>query len=121
MADTSTFMPVGELPVIDYGAVYRNAKARRELEEEKKLAYLNQFQQERGSFTSGLQDQLQMEWDAIEADLDQGDMSFEAKARRQKLYNTYKQHAADALTYAETINNLEASILADPTQYNDPA
>jgi len=120
MADTSTFMPVGELPVIDYGAVYRNAKARRELEEEKKLAYLNQFQQERGSFTSGLQDQLQMEWDAIEADLDQGDMSFEAKARRQKLYNTYKQHAADALTYAETINNLEASVLADPTQYNDP-
>jgi len=75
MADTSTFMPVGELPVIDYGAVYRNAKARRELEEEKKLAYLNQFQQERGAFTPGLQDQLQMEWDAIEADLDSGDMS----------------------------------------------
>lgn len=121
MADTSTFMPVGELPMIDYGAVYRNAKARRELEEEKKLAYLNQFQQERGAFTPGLQDQLQMEWDAIEADLDQGDMSFEAKARRQKMYNTYKQHAADALTYAETINGLEASILADPTQYNDPA
>lgn len=121
MADTSTFMPVGELPMIDYGAVYRNAKARRELEEEKKLAYLNQFQQERGAFTPGLQDQLQMEWDAIEQDLDEGDMSFEAKARRQKLYNTYKQHAADALTYAETINGLEASILADPTQYNDPA
>ena len=121
MADTSTFMPIGELPMIDYGAVYRNAKARRELEEEKKLAYLNQFQQERGAFTPGLQDQLQMEWDAIEQDLDEGDMSFEAKARRQKLYNTYKQHAADALTYAETINGLEASILADPTQYNDPA
>ena len=121
MADTSTFMPVGELPVIDYGAVYRNAKARRELEEEKKLAYLNQFQQERGAFTPGLQDQLQTEWDAIAQDLDQGDMSFEAKARRQKLYSTYKQHAADALTYAESINGLEASILADPTQYNDPA
>ena len=121
MADTSTFMAIGQVPQVDYGAVYRNAKARRELEEERKLAYLNQFQQERGSFTSGLQDQLQMEWDAIEADLDQGDMSFEAKARRQKMYNTYKQHAADALTYAETINNLEASILADPTLYNDPA
>ena len=49
MADTSTFMPIGEVPMIDYGAVYRNAKARRELEEEKKLAYLNQFQQERGA------------------------------------------------------------------------
>jgi len=121
MADTSTFMAIGSVPQVDYGAVYRNAKARRELEEEKKLAYLNQFQQERGSFTPGLQDQLQMEWDAIEADLDAGDMSFEAKARRQKLYNQYKQHAADALTYAQTINDLEASILADPSQYNDPA
>ena len=99
MADTSTFMAIGSVPQIDYGAVYRNAKARRELEEEKKLAYLNQFQQERGSFTPGLQDQLQMEWDAIEADLDAGDMSFEAKARRQKLYNQYKQHAADALFF----------------------
>jgi hypothetical protein len=38
MADTSTFMPVGELPMIDYGAVYRNAKARRELEEEKEVS-----------------------------------------------------------------------------------
>lgn len=120
MADTSTFMPTGEVPIIDYGAVYRNAKARRELEEEKKLAYLNQFQQERGSFTPGLQDQLQMEWDAIEADLDAGDMSFDAKARRQKLYNQYKQHAADALTYAQTINDLEASILSNVGAYNDP-
>ena len=53
MADTSTFMAVGQVPQVDYGAVYRNAKARRELEEEKKLQYLNQFQQERGAFHYG--------------------------------------------------------------------
>lgn len=121
MADTSTFMAVGQVPQVDYGAVYRNAKARRELEEEKKLQYLNQFQQERGAFTTGMQDELQAEWDAIEQDLDQGDMSLEAKARRQRLYNSYKQHAADALEYANTVNELEASILADPNAYNDPA
>ena len=121
MADTSTFMAVGQVPQVDYGAVYRNAKARRELEEEKKLQYLNQFQQERGAFTTGMQDELQAEWDAIESDLDQGDMSLEAKARRQRLYNNYKQHAADALEYANTVNDLEASILADPNAYNDPA
>ena len=121
MADTSTFMAVGQVPQVDYGAVYRNAKARRELEEEKKLQYLNQFQQERGAFTIGMQDELQAEWDAIEQDLDQGDMSLEAKARRQRLYNNYKQHAADALEYANTVNDLEASILADPNAYNDPA
>jgi hypothetical protein len=120
MADTSTFMPVGELPMIDYGAVYRNAKARRELEEEKKLAYLNQFQQERGAFTPGMQSELQAEWDAIEADLDNGDMSFEAKARRQKLYAQYQQHAADALQYSNTINDMEASILSNVGAYNDP-
>ena len=121
MADTSTFMAVGQVPQVDYGAVYRNAKARRELEEEKKLQYLNQFQQERGAFTTGMQDELQAEWDAIEQDLDQGDMSFEAKARRQRMYNNYKQHAADALEYSNQINDLEASILADPNAYNDPA
>lgn len=121
MADTSTFMAVGQVPQVDYGAVYRNAKARRELEEEKKLQYLNQFQQERGAFTTGMQDELQSEWDAIEADLDQGDMSLEAKSRRQRMYNNYKQHAADALEYANTVNDLEASILADPNAYNDPA
>jgi hypothetical protein len=121
MADTSTFMPMAQLPSVDYGAVYRNAKARRELEEERKLQYLNQFQQERGAFTPGMQDELQSEWDAIEADLDSGDMSFEAKARRQRMYNTYKDHASSALNYTTAINNLEASVLADPSSYNDPA
>ena len=99
----------------------RECQTRREAQEQRKLEYLNQFQQERGAFTPGMQDELQAEWDAIEADLDQGDMSFEAKARRQRMYNTYKQHAADALDYANQINTLEASVLADPTAYTDPA
>lgn len=120
MADTSTFMSIGDMPQIDYGAVYRNAKARRELEEERKLAYLNQFQKERGAFTPGMQADLQAEWDAIEADLDNGDMSFEAKARRQKLYNQYQQHAADALQYKNAIDEREASILSNVGAYNDP-
>ena len=122
MADTSTFMSIASsIPDVDYGAIYRNAKLRRELEEERKLRYLNQFQQERGSFTPGMQDELQAEWDAIEADLDSGDMSFKAKARRQRMYNTYKDHAANALNYSTAINNIESTVLADPSAYNDPA
>lgn len=122
MADTSTFMSIASsIPDVDYGAIYRNAKLRRELEEERKLQYLNQFQQERGSFTPGMQDELQAEWDAIEADLDSGDMSFKAKARRQRMYNTYKDHAANALNYSTAINNIESTVLADPSAYNDPA
>ena len=120
MADTSTFMAVGQMPQVDYGAVYEQAKARREAEQQRKLDYLNQFQKERGAFTEGMQSALQEEWDAIESDLDSGDMSFEAKARRQRMYNNYKQHAADALEYATKVNDLEASILADPQAYNDP-
>lgn len=120
MADTSTFQAIGVMPNIDYGAAYNNAKARREAEEQRKLDYLASFQQERGAFTPGMQEKLQEEWDAIEADLDAGDMSFEAKARRQRMYNQYKEHAANAIEYATQLNDLEASVMANPEAYNDP-
>tara|TARA_R100001509_G_scaffold15660_1_gene8012 strand:- start:21096 stop:22703 length:1608 start_codon:yes stop_codon:yes gene_type:complete len=120
MADTSTFQAIGVMPNIDYGAAYNNAKARREAEEQRKLDYLASFQQERGAFTPGMQEKLQEEWDAIEADLDAGDMSFDAKARRQRMYNQYKEHAANAIEYATQLNDLEASVMANPEAYNDP-
>lgn len=120
MADTSTFQAIGVMPNIDYGAAYNNAKARREAEEQRKLDYLASFQQERGAFTPGMQQKLQEEWDAIEADLDAGDMSFEAKARRQRMYNQYKEHAANAIEYSTQLNDLEASVMANPEAYNDP-
>jgi hypothetical protein len=121
MADTSQFMAIGQVPNVDYGAIYERSKQQREITEQKKLDYLNQFQAERGSFAQGLQPELQKAWDAIESDLDNGDMSFKGRAKRQKMYGDYKNLAADALEYTAKINDFEASVTANPSDYNNPA
>ena len=120
MADTSLFTPVASFPMIDYGAIYNNAKARREEAEMRKLEYLNSFQKERGAFAPNLQDEMQSMWDNIQKDIEGGDMSFEAKARRQQMYNSYKDVAAKALEYSGKMNEYEAEILANPQAYNAP-
>jgi hypothetical protein len=121
MADTSQFMAIGQMPSVDYGAIYERSKQRRELEEQRKLDYLNQFQQERGAFAPGVKAELQKVYDdTIKAELDKGDMSFEGKARLQRNYNAYKDLAANALDYTGRINDFEASIMADPKSFNDP-
>lgn len=120
MADTRFFTPIAQFPTIDYGAIYENAKARREEAEQRKLDYLNSFQKERGAFAPNLKDSMQAEWDAIQNDLASGDMSFEAKARRQQMYNDYKDKAAKALEYSNMLNEYEADVLANPQQYNSP-
>ena len=121
MADTSQFMAIGQVPNVDYGAIYERSKQQREITEQKKLDYMNQFQAERGSFAQGLQPELQKAWDAIESDLDNGDMSFKGRAKRQKMYGDYKNLAADALEYTAQINDFEASVTANPSDYNNPA
>ena len=121
MADTSQFMAIGQMPSVDYGAIYERSKQRRELEEQRKLDYLNQFQQERGAFAPGVKAELQKVYDdTIKAELDKGDMSFEGKSRLQRNYNAYKDLAANALDYTGRINDFEASIMADPKSFNDP-
>jgi hypothetical protein len=45
MADTRLFTPIAQFPTIDYGAIYENAKMRREEAEQRKLEYLNSFQE----------------------------------------------------------------------------
>lgn len=120
MADTRFYESAVEFPTIDYGAIYENAKARRELADEKKLGYLNQFQQERSAFAPGIQQEMQKMWNNIQSDLGSGDMSFEAKARRQSMYNNYKDTAAQGLEYSNMLNEYEAQILSDPSSYNSP-
>ena len=120
MADTRLFTPIAQFPTIDYGAIYENAKMRREEAEQRKLEYLNSFQKERGAFAPNLQESMQVEWDAIQNDLASGDMSFEAKARRQQMYNDYKDKASKALEYSNMLNEYEADVLANPQQYNSP-
>jgi len=120
MADTRFYASEAQMPIVDYGVIYENAKARREESEMRKLQYLNSFQKERGAFAPGVQDEIQSMWNKLQEDLNTGDMSFEAMARRQQMYNDYKDQAAVALEWSSKLNDYEASILADPSQYNTP-
>lgn len=120
MADTRYFSSPVQVPVVDYGAIYEQAKARREADEERKLQYLNQFQKERGAFAPGVYSEVNSMFDQLQKDLDTGDMSFEAKKRRMMMYNNYKDAAAVALEWSNKLNDAEATILANPSLYNNP-
>ena len=113
------YIPVAPLPIVDLGARYEAAKARREEAELRKLEYINQFQQTRGRISPGLLPEVSKYWDAIEESLDAGDMSFEAKKKRAELYRQYQNVAADAISFNQ-LNEREATILADPSKFNDP-
>jgi len=114
------YIPVAQLPIVDLGARYEAAKARREEGELRKLEYLNQFQQNRGRISPGLLPEVSKYWEAIEKSLDSGDMSFEAKKNRAELYRQYQNVAADAISFNQELNEREATILSDPSKFNDP-
>ena len=114
------YIPVAQLPIVDLSAQYEAAKARREEAELRKLEYINQFQQTRGRISPGLLPEVSKYWDAIEESLDSGDMSFEAKKKRAELYRQYQNVAADAISFNQELNEREATILADPSKFNDP-
>ena len=114
------YIPVAPLPIVDLGARYEAAKARREEADLRKLDYINQFQQTRGRISPGLLPEVSKYWEAIEKSLDSGDMSFEAKKNRAELYRQYQNVAADAVSYTQELNEREATILSDPSKFNDP-
>lgn len=114
------YIPVAPLPIVDLGARYEASKARREEADLRKLEYINQFQQTRGRISPGLLPEVSKYWDAIEESLDSGDMSFEAKKKRAELYRQYQNVAADAVSYTQELNEREATILSDPSKFNDP-
>ena len=114
------YIPVAQLPIVDLSAQYEAAKTRREEAELRKLEYINQFQQTRGRISPGLLPEVSKYWDAIEESLDSGDMSFEAKKKRAELYRQYQNVAADAISFNQELNEREATILADPSKFNDP-
>ena len=114
------YIPVAQLPIVDLSAQYEAAKVRREEAELRKLEYINQFQQTRGRISPGLLPEVSKYWDAIEESLDSGDMSFEAKKKRAELYRQYQNVAADAISFNQELNEREATILADPSKFNDP-
>ena len=114
------YIPVAQLPIVDLGARYEAAKARREEADLRKLDYLNQFQQTRGRISPGLLPEVSKYWEAIEKSLDSGDMSFEAKKNRAELYRQYQNVAADAISFNQELNEREATILSDPSKFNDP-
>lgn len=114
------YIPVAPLPIVDLGARYEASKARREEAELRKLEYLNQFQQNRGRISAGLIPEVSKAWEAVEKSLDSGDMSFNAKKERAELFRQYQNVAADAVSYNQELNEREATILSDPSKFNDP-
>jgi hypothetical protein len=115
------YIPVAQIPMVDLSAQYEAAVARREEAELRKLQYLNQFQKTRGRLAEGVRPEVEKYWKEIQDSLDSGDMSFEAKKKRQELYNTYSNIAADALDWTRELDEREATILASPDKFKNPA
>jgi hypothetical protein len=115
------YTPVAQIPMVNLSAQYEAAKARREEAELRKLEYLNQFQKVRGPLAEGVRPEVDKLWQEIEKDLESGDMSFEAKKRRQQLYNNYANVTAEALDWTKELDEREATILANPDRFLNPA
>lgn len=115
------YIPVAQIPMVDLSAQYEGAVARREEAELRKLQYLNQFQKTRGRIAEGVRPEVEKYWNEIQDSLESGDMSFEAKAKRQQLYNNYSTIAADAIDWTRELDEREATILASPDKFNNPS
>ena len=112
------YIPVANIPIVDLGAQYEAAKARREESEERKLAYLNQFKQVRGALSDGLRPAVQQRWDVVDGLLDQGDMSFEGRKKLQQAYKDYAEYTAQGVDYTTALDEREAEVLSNPQKYN---
>jgi hypothetical protein len=112
------YIPVANIPIVDLGAQYEAAKARREESETRKLAYLNQFKQVRGALSDGLRPAVQQRWDVVDGLLDQGDMSFEGRKRLQQAYKDYSEYTAQGVDFTTALDEREAEVLSNPEKYN---
>lgn len=112
------YIPVASIPIVDLGAQYEAAKIRREQSEERKLAYLNQFKQVRGSLSDGVRPAVQQRWNQVESLLDQGDMSFEGRKKLQQAYTDYAEYTAQGVDFTRALDEREAEVLSNPQKYN---
>jgi hypothetical protein len=112
------YIPVASIPIVDLGAQYEAAKLRREESEERKLAYLNQFKQVRGSLSDGVRPAVQQRWNQVESLLDQGDMSFEGRKKLQQAYTDYAEYTAQGVDFTRALDEREAEVLSNPQKYN---
>jgi glycine betaine/choline ABC-type transport system substrate-binding protein len=112
------YIPVGQIPMIDLGAQYEAAKARREDAENRKLEYLSQFKRVRGPLTDGLKPEIQKRWDSIEALLEEGDMSLDGRKKLQQQYQDYADFASYGVDFTRALDEREAEVLANPERYN---
>jgi hypothetical protein len=112
------YIPVANIPIVDLGAQYEAAKARREESEARKLEYLNQFKQVRGSLSEGVRPAVQQRWNQVESLLDQGDMSFEGRKKLQQAYKDYAEYTAQGVDFTRALDEREAEVLSNPEKYN---
>jgi len=120
MADTRFFQSTASMPQVDFGAIYDNAVAKREAQENRELEYMDSFKKVRGALTPGLKDLGQGYFNKIQDSLNEGDMSVDARRYRTDLYNQYQDVMSSGLQYTQELNKREARILSDPSKYNSP-
>ena len=78
------YTPVAQIPMVDLGAQYEAAKARREEAELRKLEYLNQFKKVRGPLAEGVRPEVDKLWQEIEKVLEaEWSMARTYEARRR--------------------------------------
>jgi hypothetical protein len=119
MADTRYFQPVASMPVIDYGAAYENARARKQAEEEYELNYLRQFKKMRGAFAPSVKPQVDAAFASVQELLDAGDMSVEGKKALEQAFSDYQDVGAAAMEFSNTITQNQAKLLSNGDKFTE--
>jgi len=117
MADTRYFQPVASMPVIDYGAAYENAKARKQAEEEYELNYLRQFKKMRGAFAPSVKPQVDAAFASVQQLLDAGDMSIEGKKALEQAFSNYQDVGAAAMEFSNAVTQNQAKLLSNGDKF----
>lgn len=117
MADTRYFQPVASMPVIDYGAAYENARARKQAEEEYELNYLRQFKKMRGAFAPSVKPQVDAAFASVQELLDAGDMSIEGKKALEQAFSNYQDVGASAMEFSNAVMQNQAKLLSNGDKF----
>jgi len=104
----------------DLGEVYQKEQDRILKREEEAMAWYDQIVEERGPFTEGTREQLNNLFGQIDEELTLGNATPQGRAKIKKLYNEYRDVAANALNYSQDIDKALIEVRTNPGSYSDP-
>ena len=84
------------------------------------MAWYDQIVEERGPFTEGTREQLNNLFGQIDEELTLGNATPQGRAKIKKLYNEYRDVAANALNYSQDIDKALIEVRSNPGSYSDP-